>query len=81
MDAGTSSSPVFIQTADELVKRLERDGSEAAGVLVREASELAACFRRWQTEKPDQEARVVTIQRLLDLQRRAMTYLSASRPP
>jgi hypothetical protein len=62
--------------AEDLASRLGQRRSPLATELWNEAESLATCFRRWQSEKPGDEARLSAIQRLLQLQRRAMDYLS-----
>lgn len=81
----TASSPLFEQSAAELVQRLDHDSSEVAQRMAREARALEKTFRDWQVTKPSPEARIVSIQQLFDLHRRVMDYVSTrdktSSPP
>ncbi len=73
----SASTRLFQDSAVELALRLEAEGSEVARGLAREASDLAERFARWQRERPTDEERVATIQRLFDLNRRAAVYVAA----
>jgi len=73
----SASTHLFLESALQLAARLELEPSEAAHQLAREARELATRFLHWQEERPADEARVETIQRLFELNRRAMDYLAA----
>jgi len=78
----TSSAPVFVQNAEELMARLSQATSPAAKSLLDEARALSAAFRRWETEKPPNEVRVAAIQELLELNRRARELLAhGTHPP
>jgi hypothetical protein len=74
--AQSGSLPVFLNSARELAARLARDGSPAAQSMVMEALALADAFRRWEIERPHNDVRIGTIKRLMDLNRRAMDYLT-----
>ena len=74
--AVTSSERTFAQSVDDLVQRLTPDPSDGARALLREALDMSHRLRAWQTERPSNEARVLTIRQLFDLNRRAMDYLS-----
>ncbi len=73
----SDSTHLFLDSALALADRLEREPSEAAHHLAREARELAARFIEWQTARPADEVRVATIQRLFEINRRAMDYVAA----
>ena len=73
----SASTRLFQESAEELAVRLENEGSEAARILAREARELAGRFAVWHLERPLDEERVATIQRLFDLSRRALDYMAA----
>ncbi len=73
----SASTRLFEDSAEQLALRLEQDGSESARGLAREARELAAAFRGWARQRPADDVRVATIERLFDLNRRAMDYLAA----
>jgi len=74
----TGSASVFHTSARDLAARLESDASPVAQEMVREAQALADTFRRWELQRPDDAMRVQTIRQLLDLNRRAMDYVSRS---
>lgn len=73
----SASTRLFQESAEQLASQLEQEGSPAARLLAREARELAARFAEWQVQRPTDDARVVTIQRLFELNRRAVDYLAA----
>jgi hypothetical protein len=73
----SASTHLFLESALQLADRLELEPSEAAHQLAREARELAARFVAWQAERPGDDVRVETIQRLFELNRRAIDYLAA----
>ena len=72
----SASTHLFQDSAEQLAVRLEQERTDAARALAGEARELAAQFSTWQTERPADDIRVATIQRLFDLNRRAMDYLA-----
>jgi hypothetical protein len=73
----SASTHLFQDSAEQLAVRLEQENTDAARALAEEARTLAAHFSTWQTERPADDIRVATIQRLFDLNRRAMDYLAA----
>lgn len=72
----SASAYIFLNSAERLAVRLEKEPSDVARALAGEARELAARFAAWQTQRPADDVRVATIQQLLDLNQRAMDYLS-----
>ena len=76
-DYQSASTRLFKESAEELALRLEQEGSETARLLAAEARQLAQRFVDWQTVRPTDEERVATIQRLFELNRRAMDYMAA----
>ena len=72
----SESTHLFQDSAEQLAFRLEKESTDAASALAGEARELAARFVAWRTERPADDVRVATIQRLFDLNRRAMDYLA-----
>jgi hypothetical protein len=72
----SGSAHVFLDSAERLAQRLEKEPSEVARTLAAEARDLAARFAAWRTQRPADDVRVATIQQLLDLNHRAMDYLS-----
>jgi hypothetical protein len=72
----SASTRLFQDSAEQLAVRLEQETTEVARALAAEARGLVAQFTDWQTERPADDVRVATIQRLFDLNRRAMDYLA-----
>jgi hypothetical protein len=72
----SASTHLFQDSAEQLATRLEQEPSELARGLSREARELAARFAGWQTAPPDDDERAALIQKLFDVNRRALDYLS-----
>ncbi len=75
------STSLFLESAESLAARLEAHGSDVAQQMARDARELAARFRSWEVVAPARNDRVVSIQQLFDLNRRALDFLSTGRPP
>ena len=73
----SASTRLFQESAEDLALRLDQEGSDTARVLAREARDLAVKFAEWSMQRPTDDARVATIQRLFELNRRAMDYLAA----
>jgi len=76
----TVSSPLFQRSAEELAERLERDPSETAQKMALEARALAEKIVSWGERRPEDGVRIVAIQQLFDLHRRAMDYLARRGP-
>lgn len=77
----TSTSPLFLKSAQETAERLARVGGPAAQALAEEAYALADLFRGWGSQRPADAVRVAAISRLFDVNRRAMDFLSRAVPP
>jgi hypothetical protein len=75
----TKSAILFRSSAEDLAQRLASLSTPDGIAWRREALELAAAFTDWEREKPTDEVRVSTIQRLFELNRRVMDYFSRSR--
>jgi hypothetical protein len=73
----TASSPLFEQSARDIVARLDGDPSEVGRAMAREARELVTTFAGWVNQRPEPEVRISAIQRLFELNRRAMDHLAA----
>jgi hypothetical protein len=73
----THSAPIFVANAEELIQLLANEPSPAARAMQREAETMAEQFRRWQTERPTNAARVAMIQELFELNRRARDHLAS----
>lgn len=67
----SASTRLFQEGAEDLALRFEREGSAESLLLAEEARELAARFAEWHQQRPTDEVRVATIQRLFALNRRA----------
>jgi hypothetical protein len=72
----SASTHLFQDSAEQLAVRLEQEQTDSARALAEEARALAVNFSTWQTERPADAVRVSTIQKLFDLNRRAMDYLA-----
>lgn len=76
----TVSSPLFQRSAEDLADRLERDPSDLAKAMAHEARALAQQFISWGESRPQDDVRIIAIQQLFDLHRRAMDYLARRGP-
>lgn len=73
----SAPSPIFLTNAEILLRRLGAvDSSPEASSISSEVEAIIETFRGWQTTTPQDELRVATIQRFIDLNRRAMEFLS-----
>lgn len=79
-EKGTSWAE-FRRNAEELAERLGELGSMEAMTMTREAARLASTFKAWESSHPANDARVAAIQQLVELNRRAMDFLSRQKPP
>jgi hypothetical protein len=71
----SASMRLFQESAEELAVRLDQEGT--GHKLAAEAREFSKRFTEWASQRPTDEERVATIQRLFDLNHRAMDYLAA----
>ena len=78
MNTGSRSFVVFESICEELLGRLNGDGSERGRGFIYEAHELLGILGRWREEPPTQDQRTAAITRVLDLHRRAMEHLTLS---
>jgi hypothetical protein len=74
-------SPVFLQNAEDLLRRLDAVPGPEARALGAEARELAELFRAWLSRGADDAERSAAIGRFLDLYRRACEFLAHHQPP
>jgi hypothetical protein len=74
------TSPVFMQSAEDLVGRLDRFGGADAVVMAREARDLVDEFRSWALRRPLESDRFAAIDRLFALNRRAMDWMAQRDP-
>lgn len=75
-DDRSTSSPLFRDSAVDLVSKLSEVQTAEAASMAREARELASIFEAWLTKRPENDARSSRIAQLFDLHRRAMDYLA-----
>lgn len=76
MDESNAAAPEFLRSAEELQAKLTAVGTAEAMGMGREARDLASTFRAWQKVRPANEARIAAIRQLMELNRRAMDFLS-----
>lgn len=77
--ASSQSLPLFEQSCNEVLQRVQNDSSpDAVGFRV-EAESLLAVLEGWKSELPRAEDRGATIAKVFDLYRRAMEYLTADK--
>ena len=74
----TFSSPLFLESAREIVARVSAFSGPEAADLLREADTLIKELEDWKSV--DADGRVVIIQRLFDLNRRSLEFLSHQGP-
>jgi hypothetical protein len=74
--APSASTSLFHESAEHLALRLEQESSPEAVALAEEARALVALFFAWQSSRPADTDRVDGIQRLFDVNRRAMELLA-----
>jgi len=72
----SSSSPLFLQSAQDLAARLGAHQGDVAHALTQEARDLVALFQTWEKARPTDDQRIAGIQRLFELNRRAMDFLA-----
>jgi hypothetical protein len=82
MDDPTTGTAEFLRSAEELQAKLGGVPTAESMGMAREARELAETFKSWQTRRPADDAKIVAINRLMELNRRVMQYLAQRpRPP
>lgn len=74
MDRPSIVPPLFVDSAREILARLSLAAGPALE-MAKEAQELLATFERWEREPSSSTERARTVQRLIDLHRRAMEFL------
>ena len=74
----TFSSPLFLESAREIVARLGQVPGAEPAPLVREAEALIKELEDWKSV--DADGRVAIIQRLFDLNRRSLEFLASQGP-
>jgi hypothetical protein len=77
----TETSTLFLDTAQDLVERLGQTQGAGVAPLLHEAQDLVITLQGWARARPSAAEKVATIQRLFDLNRRAMDLLAKMGPP
>lgn len=75
-DQSAAAAPEFQKSAEDLVAKLGAIGTAESMGMAREARDLGETFRSWQKKRPDDDARIVAIRQLFELNRRVMDYLA-----
>jgi hypothetical protein len=70
------SSPFFLSSAEDLLRRLEAIATPDGQRLAAEARERILLFRDWPRHRPTDDARIAGIGRLFELNRAAMDWMS-----
>ncbi|HEY4117640.1 MAG TPA: hypothetical protein VGM56_07285 [Byssovorax sp.] len=70
------TGPVFVEAAQDLLKKLQDDADPMARKLSGEARGLIDLFDSWANAKPDSTARAAALNKLIDLNRRVLIYVS-----
>jgi hypothetical protein len=78
---GTRSAPAFVQSARDLIARLEHDDTAEGAGLLSEARELEQVFLSWTTRRPMLDVRVATLQKMVDLNRRVLEHVASRTEP
>jgi hypothetical protein len=73
---GTSSAPIFVESAEEVIRRLAPISTPEAAMLVHEAKRLSEEFRTWEKVRPEDGVRLAMIRSIFELHRKAMDYLA-----
>lgn len=71
--------PLFVDSARDILKRLS-GVTGPAWEMAKEAEELLSIFERWEKEPSTSTERAQTVQRLIDLHRRAQEFLIKNKP-
>ncbi len=74
-------SPVFLQNAEDLLRRLDAVAAPEARALGAEARKFAEIFHTWLSRGADDAERSAAISGFLDLYRRASDFLAHHQPP
>jgi hypothetical protein len=75
---GTSSATFFLESAQQLLRRLERDPSPRAKELLAEAIRLSAQFQEWTRTRPSDVLRLTTIRELFELNRQVLDHYAGA---
>jgi len=73
----SAASPLFLDSARDLAKRLEAVGTADTALLARRARALESELSAWATNMPTTSERHKAIERLLELQREALDLLAS----
>jgi hypothetical protein len=81
MDENREAAPEFLRSAEDLQSKLGAVGTAESMGMAREARELVEIFKSWQTRRPANDTRIAAIRQLMELNRRAMDFLSRQGKP
>ena len=70
------TGPVFLQAAEELLAKLDRDTDPKSIALSLEARSLSETFRKWNTARPSPNERAEAVNHLIELNRRVLIHVS-----
>jgi hypothetical protein len=73
---GTATGPVFLNAAQDLLHKIDRDDDPKPLVLANETRELIDRFRRWGQAKPDPGERADAVNAFIELNRKVLIYVS-----
>ncbi len=76
MDQNREAAPEFLRSAEDLQAKLRAVGTAESMGMAREARDLVETFKSWQTRRPANDTRIAAIRQLMELNRRAMDFLS-----
>ncbi|MBI5533880.1 MAG: hypothetical protein HY898_14255 [Deltaproteobacteria bacterium] len=79
MQEGTGSSPLFANSATDLLRQLEEANDPDSRALEFEVRQLLQVFQSWAKARPSDEERVARINQLFDLHRRTLDFLAIHR--
>lgn len=73
---GTSTGPVFLNAALDLLQKLEGDTNPKALALAAEVLQIVARFRGWVKAKPEPKERADAVNALIELNRKVLIHIS-----
>ncbi len=73
---GSLTGPVFLNAAEELMKRIQGDEDPKAALLANEARKLIVVFRSWAKAKPEPNERADAVNALIELNRKVLIHIS-----
>ena len=76
MQENGTGAPEFLRSAEDLQAKLGAVGTAESMSMAREARDLVATFKSWQSRRPADDARITAIRQLMELNRRVMDFLA-----